>query len=473
MALKVLMLRKKIDDAKKTLENLRNSNNFEVREKELEESINEAETEEEKRAVEDAVTQFESDKAEFQKNEKSLEEEIRSLEAELATEENAQNNGSTEGEDEPEPENIATPTENENEERNKKMDMNIRTNFFNMTVEQRNRFFADEQVKNFISEVRSCIKEKRALVNVGLTIPDTMLGLMRENILKYSKLIKHINLKPVSGTARINVMGTIPEAVWTEMCANLNELSLTFNQAEVDGYKVGGFFAVCNAVLEDSDYDLASEIITALSQSIGYALDKAILYGTGTKMPLGIVSRLAQTSEPADYPSVARTWVDLHTSNILSIANTVKGADLFKAIVIDSGAAKGKYSRGTKFWVMNETTYTKIMSEAISINAAGAIVSGVNATMPVVGGVIEVLDFIPDNVIIGGYGDLYLLAERKGVQLGQSEHYRFLEDQTVFKGTARYDGLPVIAEGFVAIGLAGVTPNASMTFAEDNANPSI
>ena len=47
---------------------------------------------------------------------------------------------------------------------------------------------------------------------------------------------------------------------------------------------------------------------------------------------------------------------------------------------------------------------------------------------------------------------------------------KFLEDQTVFKGTARYDGQPVIAEGFVAVGIGGVTPTAAMTFAPDTAN---
>ena len=93
-----------------------------------------------------------------------------------------------------------------------------------------------------------------------------------------------------------------------------------------------------------------------------------------------------------------------------------------------------------------------------------------NGTMPVVGGVAEVLSFIPDNVIIGGYFELYLLAERADVRLAQSEHVRFIQDQTVFKGTARYDGLPVIAEAFVAIGINGVTPTAAMTFAADTAN---
>jgi uncharacterized protein YjdB len=73
-------------------------------------------------------------------------------------------------------------------------------------------------------------------------------------------------------------------------------------------------------------------------------------------------------------------------------------------------------------------------------------------------------------VIIGGYFDLYLLAERAGQKFAQSEHYRFLADQTVFKGTARYDGQPAIAEGFVAIGVNGATPDATMSFAGDTAN---
>ena len=119
---------------------------------------------------------------------------------------------------------------------------------------------------------------------------------------------------------------------------------------------------------------------------------------------------------------------------------------------------------------MNESTYSKIVAESLSINAAGAIVAGVNGRMPVIDGVIEVLDFIQDNVIIGGYFDLYLLAERAGARISQSEHVQFIEDNTVFKGTARYDGTPVIDEAFVAIGIAGATPSASMDFPEDTAN---
>lgn len=458
MALKVLMLKKKIDDSNKALEALRAKDvDFSRREAEIEASISEAETEEERSAVDEAISGFEAEKAEHEEAKASLERTVSDLEAELTEAEAAQ----------------ATPApvaDNNNRKDEKIMSISTRSNFYGMTRDQQNEFFTRDDVKNYLDEVRSCITEKRALTNVGLTIPAVFLGLLRENLINYSKLYRHVYVRAIGGTGTLVIEGTIPEAVWTDCCANLNELDLTFNNVEIDCWRVGGYFAICNATLEDSDVDLADELLTALGKAIGFALDKAILYGTGTRMPLGVVTRLAQTAEPADYPATARTWADLHTSNIQSIAASVKGNNLISAIVEASGAAKGAYSRGEKVWVMNETTYTKLMAQTVATTAAGQIVAGIAATMPVVGGIIEVLNFIPDNVIIGGYFDLYLLAERAGAKFATSEHVRFLQDQTVFKGTARYDGQPTIAEAFVAIGINGVTPNATMTFAPDTAN---
>ena len=456
MALRTLMLKKSLDEKRAAFEGMTaRSEELEKREKDLEAAIEEVTTQEERDAVSEEIEKFDADKADFEAEKKKLEDEIRGLEEELDSLEKAK-------EVKPEPEKVP-------EERKENKHMETRK-FFRMNTQERDAFFAREDVQHFLGEVRSCIREKRALSNVGLTIPEVMLGLIRENIMEYSKLYKHVNVRQIAGEGREIVMGTIPEAVWTDCCANLNELDLSFFDAEVDCWKVGGYFAVCNANLEDSDIALASEILTAIGQAIGLALDKAILYGTGTRMPLGVVTRLVQTAAPADYPATARPWADLHSSNVKSIAADVEDADLFKEIVLALGAAKSNYSRGTKVWVMNETTYTTLVANAMTIDANGAIVSGVSGSMPVVGGTIEVLNFIPDNVIIAGYFDLYLLAERAGTKFASSEHVRFLQDQTVFKGTARYDGLPVISEAFVAIGLGGTTPNATMTFAADTAN---
>lgn len=459
--LRALILKSKIDAAKKALEALRaKDEEFAKREEEIAQSIEEAagleegdEKAEAQKAVEEAAEAFDNEKKEHEEAKTKLENDITEMESELAEEERSQ---------------VTEPVKKE--ERKEMALHTIRTKFYGMSIQERDAFFQNEKVKGFLAEVRTCIKEKRNLTNAGLLIPEEMLGLIKENIIDYSKLYRRVNVRPISGDGREVIMGTVPEAIWTECCANLNEIELGFNDVEVFCNKVGAYISVCNATLEDSDIDLAATIMDALGQSIGLALDKAILYGTGVKMPTGIVTRLAQTSEPADYPNTARTWVDLHTKNILSIASNKTGAEFFKLLLADAGVTKGNYSRGDKVWCMNETTRTKIIAESLSINAAGAVVAGVNGTMPVIGGDIIVLEFIPDNVIIGGYIDLYLLGERKGIRMERSEHYRFVQDQTVFKATARYDGLPVIAEAFVAIGIAGTTPTAEMSFAPDTAN---
>lgn len=457
MALKAIMLRHKIEDAKKELDALREKDaEFATREAELEAAIAEATTDEESAVLEADIDAFENSRTAHRDSVAELENKIRSLEESLSAEE--QNTPPAKAE---------TKTD---ETRKDDTIMNKRNIFAKMDYAERSAMFARDDVKNFLSEVRTAMREKRSLSNAGLLIPHVFLGLIRENIENYSKLYKHVFVRQIGGEGNVVVMGAIPEAVWTECCANINELDFSFYNAEVGCNKVAGFVPVCNALLEDSDIDLAAELVTALGQSIGLALDKAILYGTGVKMPQGVMARLAQTAEPESYPANARPWADLHTANIKSHAASVKGVDLFAAIVTDSGAAKGKYSRGEKVWVMNETTYTNLLANALSINAAGAITSGVGGTMPVAGGVIEVLNFIPDNVIIGGYFDCYLLAERASIRVDVSEHARFVEDFTLFRGKARYDGLPVIAEAFVAIGINGVTPAATMTFAADTAN---
>ena len=463
--LKAILLGKKLREKKAALEALKEKDaDFATREATLAKAIEEVTEEtsaEDRSAIEEEVNQFDAEKATHEDEKKELERVIGELETDLAAEEAAQNT-----------EPVPTVVQEERKER-KNMKV-LRKVFAKMTTAERDSLVAREDVRQFLSEVRSGIKEKRAINNVGLLIPEVLLGLLRQNIEGYSKLYKHVNVQSINGEGRMIVEGAIPEAVWTECCANLNELALGFNDVAVDCFKVGGYFKICNANIEDADIDLAGEVLDKIGQAIGLALDKAILYGRNTsdhlRMPEGIVTRLVQTSQPAGYPATARPWVDLHVSNIKTISNLNTGATLFQQILLAAGAAKGKYARREKVWCMNEATLTFLQAQGLNINAAGMIVSAMGNTMPVVGGTVETLEFILDYVIIGGYFELYLLAERKGNQFATSEHVFFLQDQTVMKGTARYDGVPVIAEAFVAIGINGTTPDSDMDFAPDEAN---
>lgn len=464
--LKQLMLSRKIEQRKADLAALlEKGNELKTRSEQLEAAIEEAKTDEEIAAVEEEITKLENEQAAHDEQKGKLEGEIQALEGELAEVKSKEPGKETK-----------TPPE---EGRNKYQggEVRMRTGFFRgakMNMEQRDGFLARDEVKDFLTRVRELIGQQRAVTGAELTIPEVILDLLRDNLYRYSKLITKVRLKPVAGKARQNIAGVIPEGIWMEAIGSLNELELSFNQIEVDGYKVGGFIPIANSTLDDSDLNLANEILDALGQATGYAVDKAILYGTGAKMPLGIATRLAQTSAPSDWDTNAPAWTDLHTTNVLKFSPSGLTAEAFFAKLLEClGVAKPNYASGGTFWAMNRKTRMALLAKAITFNAAGALVAGLNGTMPIEGGEIIELEFVPDNDIIGGFGSLYLLAERAGAQMKVSEHVRFLQDQTVFKGTARYDGKPVFGEGFVIVNINNTNATTAKTFATDYANTDI
>ena len=464
MSLRVLMARKKRDAAKKKLEELRaKDKDFEVREQELTQAVEELtdeSTEEEKTTVQEEVNKFEQDKEAHEQEKQDLEKDIDDLEKEI---EEAEKKQPTE----------PNPIQDPNKEQERKQGgihlMTKRSKYFGNTIQERDAFFARDDVKSFLGEVRTAIKEKRAIKNAGLLIPEVMLPIIKQISEESSKLLKYVTVRNLSGTGRQNIMNDMPEAIWTEMCGSLNEMDLSFNDVEVDGYKVGGYFAICNATLEDSDENLAADIVEALGKAIGKAKDKAILYGYGTKMPLGVVTRLAQDEQPADYPNTARPWEDLSATHVIT-GTGKKGLELFQEIIKNSSVTRNKYSNSTLVWIMNEATHDALTVEAMGVNMNAAIVSGMNGTMPVKGGDIVELDFIPDNTIIYGHFDNYLFVNRAGQKIEQSKECRFLDDQTVFKGTERCDGKPVIAESFGIMTIDTNAPVTTVPFAADKAN---
>lgn len=470
MALKALMLKRSIDKKKEELAALiEKDQSFEAREAELETAINEANTEEEQQAVSEEVEAFEAEKEAHDEAKSTLTSEIEGLENELNELE------------------AAAPTRNERKphkerraERGVTMtEINIRSlpknqRAFNaLSVERRQAIVAQTDVKEFLTQLRSMKGQSRAVSGVELTIPIVFLELIAENMYRYSKLLNRVRVRDVNGEARQTIAGTVPEAVWTEMCGAINELSFAFNQITLDGYKVAGFIPVCNSILEDNDINLSSWIVEMISEAIGLAMDKAILYGKGSAsmMPLGIVTRLAQKSQPADYPANAPAWVDLHTSNILKIGGAdVTGAAFWSALMEATGATYTRYNRGTMFWAMNSKTYATLKSKLITFTASGDIVANLFGSLPIITGDIDVLEFIPDGDIIGGYGDLYLLAMRAGMTIESSREVQFIQDNTVFKGKQRADGQPIIPGAFVAININNTDVTTVMDFAADTAN---
>ena len=468
MALKAIMLRRSIEKKKAELEALRQKDaEFSTREAELETAIGEADTLEAEQAVAEQVESYEAEKKAHEEAKTTLSAEIQGLEADLEKEES---------EAPPPPQG-----EKKKERKERKMELNNgirslpvgRRAFDALPLEQRREIVAQPEVKEFLARLRSYKSQTREISGGELTIPVVFLDLISENMYRYSKLLNRVRVRNVRGEARQTIAGTVPEAIWTEMCGAINELTFAFNQIVLDGYKVAGYIPICNSMLEDSDIDLAGAIVEMLSEAIGLAMDKAILYGKGaaSHMPLGIVTRLAQSSAPEGYPANAPAWVDLSDSNIITINGTTGTIQEFwTAFMAAAANTTTLYSRGRMFWAMNSRTYWTLRAKLIQFNYEGYPVTNLPVVMPFVDGDVDILEFIPDGDIIGGYGDLYLLSLRSGMVIESSREVQFIQDNTVFRGKQRADGMPVIPGAFVAININNVAPTTTMDFPADTAN---
>lgn len=469
--LKILMLKRQLDAKRSELKALEEKDaDFQTREAELETAIGEVEpgNAEQEAAVTAEVDAFEADKAAHETAKQTLSADIENLETELADLERKA----------PAPK---TPEKREKVRGDVHMETQInirslpmgRRAFDALPMERREAIVAQPDVQEFLGKMRGMKGQSRAVTGAELTIPVVFLELISENMYRYSKLLNRVRVRNVRGEARQTIAGIVPEAVWTEMCGAINELTFTFGQVTLDGYKVAGFVPICNSILEDNDINLASWIVEMLSESVGLAEDKAIVYGKGSasKMPLGIVTRLAQQTQPSDYPANAPAWEDLHTSNIKQIGgSSVTGAQFWAQLMEATSATSTRYSRGELFWAMNSKTYATLRSKVITFTATGDIASNIFGVLPIITGDVDILEFMPDGDIVGGYGDLYLWLQRAGMTIEQSREVQFIQDNTVFRGKARADGMPIIPGAFVAININNQAVTTTMDFAADTAN---
>ena len=447
MALKQLLLNKKIQQRKSNLEELLTQEaNLNKRAADLEVSIEEAKTDEEIALVEEEFTKLDSEKEELEGKKTTLEGEIAELEGELE-ELNSK-----------EPTNEPTPEKETEEkiERSKNLGGEQRMGAKKLTtrgqiIERLNR----EEVRSFYSSLKQAI-EKRSITGLDLTIPQILLETITEDLGRYSVFYSLVRVARLTGTGRAIVAGEAPEAVWTEMIGKINELSNLFSDIEVDGYKVGGFIPLHNSLIEDSMINLAAHVEELLKESIAIALDKAILYGTGTKMPLGIIPALNANA-------------GLKATNIITLTTTNTKFD--KIIETMKNIKRGRRGRGPITVAMNEATWLgTIVPMSLATNSNGGFVTVSNQAFPGVGYKVVFCEEIPDNNVLVGDFSKYLLAERADVKSASSTEFLFTEDKTVFKATARYDGKPVRQEAYVLIGLNGAIPEVSKSFAIDEAN---
>lgn len=467
MALKVLMLRSRLTPLLAELQAFEATRaGFAAREAELERDIADAQTDEERSVVSAAVDAFEQERSTNAAEIARVQQAIDAINDEIRSLEDAQT---------PPP---ASQPNNDPGATNHKRSVqpmpiiDTERRWFGLSYQQRDALLAQDSTKEFLQRFRQLRAQQNSATGAELGIPTEFMQILRDLTYQNSKLWPYIHSESIRGNARQNIVGTGAEAVWSEMLANINEITLDFTQLEMDGYMLAGYMAISNAVLQDdSDLQLLTSILNAMGQANARAMDKAIVYGTGKKMPVGFITRLAASAKPDWWNNDQGDFSDLHSSHILKLdIDSTSGAAFFGTLIESLGIADPKYSDGRVFWVMNRKTHIKLMAKALAFDASAALAAGINNTFPIIGGDIVELEFMADNDIAGGFGSLMRMVEREGMSIASSDIPLFLRNMTVFRSIGRYDGKPARGEAFVLVNFHNTQPTTSISFAPDLAN---
>jgi HK97 family phage major capsid protein len=465
--LRVLMLNSEIAALRSQLTPLEQTRDgFAAREEQLRQAISEAATDEERGVVSTAIETFEQERSTNAAEISRIHGEIEQREEQIRSLEAAQT---------PPPANNSVPnsdTGNTNHERGNVEMSNPERRWFGMTYQQRDELLARDSTKEFLQRFRQLRAQQNSATGAELGIPTEFMQILRDLTYQNSKLWKYVHSESLRGNARQNIVGTASDAVWTETVANINEIVLDFTQLEVDGYMLAGYMAISNAVLaDDSDLQLLTSILNAMGEANARALDKSIAYGTGVKMPVGFITRLAASAKPSWWGKDQGDFIALNTSHILKLdIDSTSGAAFFGSLIEALGIADPKYSDGRAFWIMNRKTHIRLMAKALAFDAAAALAAGINNTFPIIGGDIVELEFMADNDIAGGFGDMMRMVEREGATIASSDIPLFLRNMTVYRSIGRYDGKPARGESFVLVNFHNTQPTTSISFAPDLAN---
>ena len=194
MALKTILLRKKLSEKQRTETELRAQlAGFETREAELAQAIEEAQTEADMQAVEEAVKELEESQKSVKERLAAVADEIQSIMDEIEEAEQAQQEALTDGEEEP------TTEETEGEQRNRRRKENR-----NM-----NRRMELREAENFQRSGKHTYKNVRSLLRAALTTADTAnpmgVGGINDPIAAAGSLIDMIKITDCTGMGSYKV----------------------------------------------------------------------------------------------------------------------------------------------------------------------------------------------------------------------------------------------------------------------------
>ena len=238
-------------------------------------------------------------------------------------------------------------------------------------------------------------------------------------------------IRTESGDRKIPLVTARGSASWIEEEATIPESDDTFGQVTLGAHKVGCMIRVSEELLHDSAFDLAAYIAGEFARRVGAAEEEAILTGSGTHKPTGLL----HDSLGAELGVTAASAVAITADELIDLQHSVKSGYRRKGL-----------------WIMNDATL-KLLRKLKDGQGNFIWQLGLLAGQPdtLLNQKVMISNYMPlptagNKAIL--YGDLsyYWLADREGRSLQRLDELYAAQDQVGFKITQRVDGRLLLRE---------------------------
>ena len=280
----------------------------------------------------------------------------------------------------------------------------------------------------------------------GDVVPDEFLKELQETILEYGMLNSAARHLPTdtNGTISVPVINdTTTSGVWTAESGAITKADFTTATKQMGAFKVATGIEVSTELIEDASFNLESYIADALGTRLGRAIEGAIVNGTGSGQPEGILVNSATTS----YPS--------------AVAGVVDSTDLITAVFELQPSSR----IGAKIYVsddlMKDLTLEvdadgrPLLQQAAGATPADPVQMTLNGYPVIVNYELVDVAVASESAFIGNM-DNYMVRDVRNIKVTRDEYSGMANDMVSFYATARLDGKVISAnDSFVKVVTAG------------------
>ncbi len=282
--------------------------------------------------------------------------------------------------------------------------------------------------------------EKRALTtaagSAGAAVPTQTLNSIIDKLRQSSVLFPKVSVSYIGGNVSLVVANAKNAAAWKAEGANGTAADDTVSSVVLNGYELIKLVEISAAAQAMTIDAFEAYIVAELSRQLAIAIENAILNGTGTNQPQGILTGITWNA------SNSVTWA---ANASVGYDNLLDGVALLPTLYHQNAAIV--LSRKTLFGGIRKIKSTT--GEPIFVYNPQDAFAGTIFGYPVI-----INDYIADDVILFGDLSYYYFNFAQAPQIEASREAAFASGKVTYRGLLVADGKPALAEAFVKISKA-------------------